>query len=195
MTTNRPDGFDPPGDTIPVYILAGGKSRRFGTDKARWLRGGEPLIVRVARTLAPIASTISVVAANAGAYEDLGLRTIGDVVPDKGPMGGLLSAIDDCREGGWLLISACDWEGLRSEWLQTLLDRRSDEAQAVVFRSERNEPLLGLYHTSIRDTISDMIDTDRLKMQFLPDEVAVVSVPAPAGWNDVVNLNRPDDAG
>jgi molybdopterin-guanine dinucleotide biosynthesis protein A len=195
MTTNLPDGFERPGDTVPVYILAGGKSKRFGSDKARWLRDGEPLIVRVARTLKPLASAITVVAASDGEYDDLGLRTIGDVVPDKGPMGGLITAIGDCRESGWLLLSACDWEGLRSEWLQTLLDQRSDKVQAVVFRSDRNEPLLGLYHTSIRGTISKMIDADRLKMQFLPDEVAVASVPVPAGWSEVVNLNRPGDAG
>ncbi len=58
-------GFD-------VYILAGGKSRRFGSDKARAEAKGVAVIVRVAEALASIAGTVTVVADRAGRYDDLG---------------------------------------------------------------------------------------------------------------------------
>jgi molybdopterin-guanine dinucleotide biosynthesis protein A len=194
MTTSRPSGSEASGDTVPLYILAGGKSKRFESDKARWLRDGVPLIVGVARTLERFASSVTVVAANDGAYDDLDMRTIGDIVAEKGPMGGLLTAIDDCRESRWLFLTACDWDGLKAEWVSTLLDRRRDAFQAVVFvDSGLYEPLFGLYHVSIRGVVSDLIEADRLKMQFLLDAVAVDRVPAPAGWNGVANLNRPPD--
>lgn len=194
MTTNRPSGSEAHRDTVPVYILAGGKSKRFASDKARWLRDGVPLIVGVSRTLERFASRVTVVAAAEGEYDDLDLRTIGDVAAEKGPMGGLLTAIDDCREDGWLFLTACDWEGLRADWVPTLLDRRSEAVQAVVFTTGLYEPLFGLYHVSIRDVVSVLIKTDRLKMRFLLDEIAVDPVPAPADWSNVVNLNRPPDA-
>ena len=34
---------------LPAYILAGGKSSRFGSDKARAQVGGEALVARIAR--------------------------------------------------------------------------------------------------------------------------------------------------
>jgi molybdopterin-guanine dinucleotide biosynthesis protein A len=191
MTTDRRSGSDSFPAAVPIYILAGGKSRRFGSDKARSLHHGIPLITGVARALEPVASRITVVAATSGAYDDLGLHTIGDVLPEKGPMGGLLSAIDDCRGAQWLLLSACDWVGIQEPWARLLLARRQKSLQVVLFRSDRLEPLFALYHTSIRNTAARLIDDGRLKMIELIDSVKTDAIPAPGEWSDVVNLNRP----
>ncbi|MFQ5511804.1 MAG: molybdenum cofactor guanylyltransferase [Candidatus Krumholzibacteriia bacterium] len=192
MTNTNPD--DRRG-ALPVYILAGGKSRRFGNDKARAMVDGAPLITRVSQVFASVAGEVTVVADRAGRYADLGLRTIGDVVPEKGPIGGLLTALDDA--GGWIFLTACDWLGVRPEWLQTLDETRARsprETGAVVFRSERGyEPLFGLYSASMRAAISAEIDRGRLKMQDLLGRIGTVAVDMPAGWRDVVNLNRPVD--
>jgi molybdopterin-guanine dinucleotide biosynthesis protein A len=192
--TGRPDGSDGRAARVPVYILAGGKSRRFGSDKARAMRGGVPLVVGVARTVEPIASRVTVVASRAGEYDDLGLRTIGDVVAEKGPMGGLLTAIEDCRDEEWLLLSACDWVGIRAEWVQLMLGKRRDESQAVVLWSGRYEPLFALYRTTIRDVVSEQIDTGQLTMQTVLERIVSEVIPVPEGWKDVVNLNEPPDA-
>ena len=58
---------------VPVYILAGGRSRRFGRDKARATTGGAALVVRLAELLTPVAQSITVIAGRPGAYDDLGL--------------------------------------------------------------------------------------------------------------------------
>src|SRR4051794_14706591 len=79
-------------NTFPAYILAGGQSQRFGSDKARAPLDGKPLIVHVAESLKPIASSVTVVAKDFGEYDDLGLVSIGDLQPGLGPMGGLLTA-------------------------------------------------------------------------------------------------------
>jgi len=189
MTTNPASGSDL--SPVPVYILAGGQSRRFGSDKARAPHDGVPLIVGVARLLEPVSSRITVVAAREGAYDDLGLRTIGDIVPEKGPLGGLLSAIADCGEDEWLFLAACDWVGIRAEWVSLLLEQRTPEARAVVYKSERYEPLFALYHTSIRETVVGLIEANRLETRNIFKETATVTMPPPEGWSDAVNLNRP----
>ncbi|MDH3217714.1 MAG: molybdenum cofactor guanylyltransferase, partial [Candidatus Krumholzibacteria bacterium] len=164
----QPNGSDSQDDRLAVYILAGGRSTRFGRDKATFEVQGTPMIVHLAQTFAPLARSVTVVAAGAGVYEHLGLRTIGDVIEGKGPVGGLLTALQDhrnqirvagAREGynfreGWILVSACDWVGVRTDWVNKLTAQRHDGAQAVVFRAQRFEPLLGLYHTSACDTIA-----------------------------------------
>ena len=186
------------GPTVPVYILAGGRSRRYGSDKARALIDGQPLLGRVAQELEPVASTVTVVARSGSDYDDLGLRTIGDSMPDKGPMGGLLAALEDACPAEWLFITACDWVGIRVAWARNLLDARSEDIRAVVYRSDRYHPLFGLYHTAARDDVLRHIHDDDLKMQHLLEGMSTRSMPVPDGWDKLINLNRPvqkDDRG
>ena len=65
-------------EKVPVYILAGGKSSRFGQDKARVQLHGQPLLLHTARMVQAFASSITVVANAVDKYADLGLRTIAD---------------------------------------------------------------------------------------------------------------------
>ena len=187
MPTPQPDGSD----TAPVYILAGGRSRRFGRDKARSLVDGVPLIVGVAGRLQPVASSIIVVAREQGQYNDLGLTTIGDSVEAKGPLGGLLTAIEHCGAGRWLFLTACDWIGTRVEWYRELAAQRNEGSQAVVYRSDRLEPLFGFYHTSIRDIVTRQIDRNELAMHELLPKIGALLVPAPREWAAAINLNQP----
>lgn len=195
MPKARPHGSESRAERVPLYILAGGRSSRFGSDKALVEIAGEPLILRLAQGLAPLAASITVIASRPGVYDHLGLRTIGDVVVGKGPIGGLLTAIHDRREGGWMFVSACDWAGVRPEWAAALMSRRSAGAQAVVFRPEHYEPLFALYHTSISDVVRSRIASGMLAMHELLAAVDTVSVPAPSGWAGVRNVNRPSDLG
>lgn len=186
-----PSGSDNTSPTIPVYILAGGQSRRYGSDKARALYRETPLIVGVALALAPIASRITVVASTAGAYDDLGLKTIGDVVSQKGPLGGLLTAIEDCHESEWLFLAACDWVGVRVDWVRTLMEARTPESRSVLFKDDRYQPLFALYHTVLRGTVADLVAADRLETRNILDPAITVVLTTPRGWDDAINMNRP----
>lgn len=192
MQTRPRDGSEA-SSGIPVYILAGGKSRRYGSDKARADADGEPMIVRVADVLKPFASRVTVVAATSGEYDDLDLRTIGDITPDKGPMGGLLTALEDDGAAGWIILSACDWKGIRSHWIEHLLSGRSDGRGAVAFQSDRYDPLLAAYHGSILPVVAEHIERKRLEMQELLSSINTYGIPHPADWHRAVNVNRPDE--
>ncbi len=191
MTAHISDRNDVRSPTVPVYILAGGRSRRYGSDKARLVIEGQPLLVRVARELADLASSMTVVARSAGDYDDLGLRTIRDSIPDKGPMGGLLAAFEDAGPAEWLFLTACDWVGIRVGWARKLVDARREDVRAVVYRSDRYHPLFGLYHTAAQDDVLRHIHDDDLKMQHLLDRLPTRSMPVPDDWDELINLNRP----
>ena len=191
----------PPGcdRRFPVYILAGGKSRRFGSDKARAGHEGEPLVTRVAAALGPIAASTQVVAARPGAYDDLGLGTISDRISDRGPLGGLLTALYERRHRPeheeWLLLTACDWLWLDHRWVGTMAPLAAAPAQAVVFRSDRIEALFGLYHSSIEAVVEARVREGRLAMHGLLDAIETTYLPAPQDWSRAVNVNRPSDLG
>src|SRR5437867_170131 len=94
---------------LPLYIAAGGRSSRFGSDKARADVNGIPLILHVARRLEEAVSSLTVVADVEHKFEDLQLRTIADQHPGFGPMAALHAALDDQKHEGWLLLVSCDF--------------------------------------------------------------------------------------
>lgn len=179
---------------IPVYILAGGKSSRFGSDKARALVDGQPLIRRIADAVASHASRVTVVADAAGKFADLGLTTIADSVPDRGPMGGLLTALLDHRNrstSDWLLLLSCDLLYMSSVWIDTLLAHRGPGVRAVAFRPDRWQPLLALYHATILPQIEACVTNGSLAMQPLLEAVSCVTAPLPLNWPAILQANTP----
>lgn len=177
-------------DITPAYILAGGRSSRFGSDKARAMLDDMPLIVAVAHCVAPVAAGVRVVADVAGKYGDLGLNTIADEVPGFGPMGGLHAALRH-RGEGWLLLVCCDLVGLKPSWIELLLSRRSPELQAIAFRHDCWEPLPALYHTSLLAEVTRRIERRALAMQGLLNAVPALPLPLPDDWPRIVQVNTP----
>ncbi len=176
-----------------TYILAGGKSRRFGSDKALATWRGVPLIQRLARQLAPASSAVVAVAERADKYTDLGLPTIGDRVPNRGPLGGLLTVFEHAPEDAWCLVVTCDQVVLEAHWIAALAASRGT-CRAVAFReAERWHPFPGFFRASLRSEARDAVAAERLSVQRFLDAVDAWGVPLPDDWPPLVQANTPDD--
>jgi molybdopterin-guanine dinucleotide biosynthesis protein A len=182
-------------EKVPVYILSGGKSSRFGRDKARAMHAGMPLLLHAVRSFHPIAESVSVIADKPGKYDDLGVRTIADITKGLGPIGGLQTAIADRGKDGWLLLASCDLIGIRNEWLHILLAEISAGSgmQAVAFRNKIWEPMPALYHTSIKTVVDQIIARQKSAIWHVLGAIDSVGLPYPADWEKAVNINRPID--
>ncbi len=178
---------------VPVYILAGGRSRRFGSDKARALFDGEPLICRVRRLVASVALSITVVSDQPGKYADLQLPTIADDLPGLGPLTGLATALTHAGDAPWLMLCACDAVVIQEHWLTTLLDNRSDEADAVAFRGEKWQPVPALFAASSAPLVRGQLQSENRSMQRLLDRLRTVSLAMPSDWPDCWQVNRSED--
>ena len=178
---------------VPVYVLAGGRSRRFGRDKARVRIGGEPLLLRVNRELRPSATRVRGVRGERSGYADRGVATMPDPIPGRGPLGGLLAALEDAAPAPWLFLAACDQVGIRPEWAEALLAARRPGARAVAYRTDRYHPLFAVYHTDLENEVRRRVEASALTMQRLLADVPAVVLPAPSGFDELVNLNRPND--
>jgi molybdopterin-guanine dinucleotide biosynthesis protein A len=180
-------------DPLPLYILAGGRSSRFGADKARALVGGKPLLLQVVGALAPRVTGCTVVADAEGKYADLGLRTIAEPAPGLGPLAGLQAALLDRDAPDWLLLVSCDWVGLNPAWVDLLLGGRRPSSSAVAFRGQVWEPLLSLYRRSLRGEVAQRLRDGRLALWRLLEEVRAECLPLPRDWAIARQVNRPSD--
>lgn len=174
---------------IPVYILAGGKNSRFGSDKARALLRGEPLLIHVARVIQPYTSRLTVVAEKPDKYRDLDLRTIADRVPGIGPLGGLHRAIQDLEDSEWMLLTSCDLLGVRAAWINSLLSYRDWNGGVIAFRGERWEPLLALYHGRLKRLIESAVKSAKPALWRFIEQAKPLSVPLPEDWHDAAQIN------
>lgn len=179
-----------PPEAMPAYILAGGRSRRFGSDKARACYQGEALILRQARQLQALGHRVTVVARCPDQYADLGLPTIADLEPDQGPTGGAITALHHCGQG-WLILSSCDLVIFQPQWLQALLPiARGQDVDAVAYRTDRWQPFPGLYHTRLLQRPDVWQERS---LQHLLNTARTCPLPVPPDWPPMIQVNTPDE--
>lgn len=128
------------------YILTGGRSSRFGSDKALHPVRGRPMALRVADALSLCARPVIVVG-KPSVHGPLGLPVIEDRIAGFGPLGGIVSALGHASTG-WILVAACDMPWLTTEPLRQLLAAAGrTRAMAVLPRTPdgRLQPLCAAY--------------------------------------------------
>ncbi|BAM04189.1 molybdenum cofactor guanylyltransferase [Phycisphaera mikurensis] len=177
-----------------ICVLAGGRSRRFGGDKAfADAGGGLPRTVAVSRRF--IARSADprpfAVARAAGAFDAWGLPTITDPTEHAGagPLAGLLAGLRhrEAQAGpGWLLLLACDAVAVDPAVVDRLPE--PDGVDASVFREagppRRFQPLPGKYHTRMISGLEAALARGERSFQRRLAGVGVVETPAPAGLAD-----------
>ena len=78
---------------LTIAILAGGMSQRMGRDKAFLPFLGQPLICRVMDRMTALAGELLIVAPQTDEYLALGVRLVPDLLPGRGSLGGLYTAL------------------------------------------------------------------------------------------------------
>ncbi len=147
---------------ISAAVMAGGKSRRMGQDKA-WIDfEGRPIIARVIDVLRQVADEVFIVA-NDRRYADLGLRVVPDRFPDGGALGGIATGVG-AAEHDRVLVAACDMPFLDPE-VWRLLIAHSDGADAVVPKvGGEYETLHALYAKSCLGPMERSLASGRLRV-------------------------------
>jgi molybdopterin-guanine dinucleotide biosynthesis protein A len=130
-------------------VLAGGRSRRFGRDKAALTVHGETLLERTVALLAPLVDAVYVSVRADQADEPLraGFRLLVDELPGGGPAAGLLAAHHHAPQAAWLVV-ACDLPLLDGATLRQLVAARDTAGDATAYASPRDgkaEPLCAIY--------------------------------------------------
>ena len=190
---------------IPIYIMSGGYSSRFGSDKARALFQDKPLILHVAELLAPFSLRLTVVADIPDKYKDLGLVTISDIAPHFGPIGGLYTSLAHLnetnskteinmeKEESWCLMVSCDFMGLQTAWLETLLRHRDPSRKIIGFGPKPWDSLFALYRGDLLGDVETYIDGGERAMFRFIERSEALPLPHPTDWERATSINSPDD--
>ncbi len=176
-------------------VLAGGRSRRFGTNKALFAVGGQTMLERSIALLQPLCGEVllSASAENAGAYASLGIKTVPDGRAGCGPVGGLETLLT-VAEGSWLLVLTCDMPFISPATLQELLRHCHEGRQAVAFRladgSKMPFPLL--IGKDALPAVKVQMAADNLRMKALLERLDCLWLKAEDA-GEFANINRMED--
>jgi molybdenum cofactor guanylyltransferase len=124
-------------------VLAGGRSKRFGSDKLVALYRGEPLIHRPVRAFARLGAEVVVVCAPGGGElplpDEVSLRVVRDAVLDEGPLAGVIAGLAQVHTPT-ALIAAGDMPELQVPVLRTMLRTLNEPGVQAVWLQDGDRP-------------------------------------------------------
>lgn len=194
---------------VSGIIVAGGQSRRLGTDKRRlrlWGPAGPTLLEHTLSILAPLCAELLVVLNDPAAWSWLPARLVPDSFADGGAAGGIYAGLAAMRHP-YALVVAADLPFLNAALLQTMLayPRTYD---LLVPRSPRPgttrnplnvEPLHAIYCHTCREPLRVALEQGQRQVTSFMESVQVITIePATIAHYDphghaFLNINTPDD--
>lgn len=183
--------------TRKALVLAGGKSRRMGHDKAAIRVDGVSLLARTVKLAAQFSDDVFV-----GVHqisEDAtrsGFQLLVDAGVGQGPLDSILTALEADHAAEWLIL-ACDMPLLDSATLQALTtaadENRAAAAVAMANTSgELPEPLCAIWRAPMRSHILGAFSNDRYcaRKCLINADASLVE---PANPHALLNMNRDSD--
>jgi len=179
-------------------ILAGGKSRRMGRDKALLDLGGKALIRYVLEPAVGLFPEVIIVANDIAAFEPMGMPVVSDLAPGAGALGGLYTGLVYASFPR-VFVAACDMPFICPAAVRHLLDRADRYDVVLPSFPDGLHPLHAVYSRRCEGSIMRRLEAGSLRViDFFP-EVKVLEVSREEieeidpGGRSVWNLNTPDD--
>lgn len=177
-------------------VLAGGKSRRMGSDKASLVRAGETQLDRTMKLLGVHLDRVFV-STSPDQVDDPVRRNYEQIVDgyvDLGPVAGILSAMDKNSQVNWLVL-ACDLPNVDDATISFLLENASAEHIATAFRSVHDdlpEPLCAIYRPESRSVIDLFVSkgANCPRKILINSRTHLLEQPNPGALH---NINSPED--
>jgi molybdopterin-guanine dinucleotide biosynthesis protein A len=146
---------------ITAIILAGGQSRRMGTDKALMQYLGKPLI-RYSIDLALCFTEKIIISTNINEISSFGFPVVNDKYPLKAPLAGIHAGLLYSNTD-WNLVLTCDMPNVSVQLINYLLSM-VDEGSELVLPGHHGyvEPLCGFYHRNLIPFIESNFKKSRL---------------------------------
>ena len=190
---------------VTGIILAGGKSKRMGENKALLKLGNDTLIGHVIRRIRPITDELLLITKNPDEYAHLGLAMHEDIVPHAGALGGIHAGLTYSSHETVLCVG-CDTPFLVPDLLTHLITvlGQYDAVMPYTYADHENkkstlQTLCAVYAKRCLPIVAQMLKESELRVHALPERANVLCL-SPEIWNSFdsegisfFNVNTPAD--
>jgi len=179
-------------------VLAGGKSLRYGRNKALEVVQDKSLIEHAIQSLRSLCDPVLVVANDLTLYLQVRATLVQDAVCDQGPLGGIYTALLFSPHP-WVLAKATDMPFLVEDLVKAMLALREGHDVVLPMLNGRHEPLLALYSRRCLPSIAAALEMGNRKIISFFRKVRVREV-AEEDWRRLdpeglsfSNINTPEN--
>jgi len=177
-------------------VLAGGRSKRMGTDKALMKWHGEEQRYHIADILMACCDEVFISCRPDQQHEiDASCKTLPDIFLNKGPLGGILSAFSSQPSKAWLVV-ACDLPLLNEDTISFLIAARDPKKYATTYKSPHDglpEPLIAIWeprsYPVLLNSFEEGITCPRKVLMKMDKKIL-----EPLHPETLMNVNTPEDA-
>src|SRR3989344_5351331 len=137
-------------------ILAGGKNRRMGFNKAFIDIGGQRIIHRTIGLFRELFDEIILVANNLAEYEELNVKTVSDIFKSAGSLGGIYTGLF-YSSSEYNFVAECDMPFLNKEAISRVIKSSEGWRATAPYIMERYHPLHAVYSKKCIKPIEELI--------------------------------------
>lgn len=179
---------------IGAAVLAGGKSRRMGRNKAMLKIGGVTAVEKILEELKEFDEII--VSSDDYKISDKKVGICSDIFKNCGPMGGIYTILKNCKSEA-IFITACDMPMIKEDTVKKFCSFFDDRFDAMVLKhGQKTEPLFAVYKKSAMKYFEKAIIDKRYSLKEALYELNVKYVGTDMIKCDeieFINMNTPED--
>lgn len=175
-----------------LLLLSGGKSSRMGTNKAALLYEGKSFLEHMLDKARGLGIEKFYISGCPSPREDI--RSIMDIYPQRGPLGGLHAAMQ-AMDSPYCLVLPVDAPRLPVEILSELLaehERRGGEKVLIWEHGVRQEPLIAVYPSAMAPHIEEMIREEGAPVMRCIESWGFESFRRELEQEEPLNINTPE---
>lgn len=181
------------GTSINAYILCGGKSSRMGTDKGFVRFKNRSFTDWCLEAVSQITRDIYLVTGEKK-YAQFGYPLLEDIYKEKGPAGGIYTALENSATD-WNLILSCDLPGITGSLLTRLVAGTPENTSVAFLSNEKNDyPLVAMYHKDCKKAFSEALQENDLRLMNIIKKMDYKRIQVRASEDhNLNNINTPQE--
>ncbi len=131
-------------NALSGVVLAGGKSSRFGTDKAMFHYRGKPLLEHALEILMPLCNEMLISTNKPDNYSGFDAKSVADSYQNSGPLGGIHSALTAAKNDRIAVIS-CDTPFIPTELFRKMASEMGNHDLIMPVHNGFTESMCAIY--------------------------------------------------
>jgi len=185
-------------DGVTGVILAGGESRRMGSDKSLLPVAGARFIDHVYQRMASLFDDVLIVTNSPELYSEIPCRKVPDIYYAQGSLAGVHSGLAHAKTEQ-IFVVGCDMPFISSAVVRQICSHAADGDLVIPHSSSGHEPLHALYGKGCLPAMERVLDAGLKRIMLFFDQVKLVELPASEVQRldpqeqSFQNINTPED--